>query len=417
MKRSLPKRNSLGQQPRLRHMKIHDVLTTTTVLMVLMLTVGACPSPTTFARATSCGDTKALDKLVPPCGAWWGIYPDSHPNDPNAPQTQSGYKAQLKALENIAGRKFNIVHRYHLWQERFPDSAEREAANGGRILYVAWQSQTDGSLTKGPKWSAIINSQRNDNIDKRIRQMAQDIKRFGKPMFLDWDSEPEQRMDKTNYQYDPNKTPAQLDQDFANSFRHIHQVFHEEGVTNVVWVWNSMGWMIWNGSKWEGLPDNPDNPGHTYKNLYPGNDVVDWIGWDPYNYGNCPGRSGWQGPHAVFEQFYNWLGGQHQAPGSQGWHSDKPLMLSEFGSVELSNDKGSPTDQGQAKARWLRDVPGALQQLPGIKAVSYFNKNYDPAPGQPGGDVCNRTAVTTSQKSQDGFHDASQDPYVNPPQQ
>ena len=72
-------------------------------------------------------------------------------------------------------------------------------------------------------------------------------------------------------------TPA----DYVAAYRHIHAVFAQYGVTKAVWAWVPTGWK------------------GNYNKLapyYPGNDVVDWIGWDPYN-GSV---NGWQTPQQVF---------------------------------------------------------------------------------------------------------------------
>ena len=63
---------------------------------------------------------------------------------------------------------------------------------------------------------------------------------------------------------------------FRQAFRHIVQVVRAEGATNIVWA------LHLNGENWPG-----DEPGNNAGAYYPGDDVVDWIGFSIYqNYGN-----------------------------------------------------------------------------------------------------------------------------------
>ena len=93
-----------------------------------------------------------------------------------------------------------------------------------------------------------------------------------------------------------------------------------------------------------------------FGDLWPGDDVVDWIGYNPYTSAkgtfaglvNSP-KGGWPG-------FYSWA--------STG-HAGKPLMLAEWGVTES-------TDPG-AKANFFRAMTVDEQQFPAIKALLYWN--------------------------------------------
>lgn len=302
----------------------------------------------------ACQPGSVSDKLVPSCGAWWGAYVNA--------DNYGGDNAQaLAAFEGGAERQIDIVHRYHTWNDVFPDSAEASAAAHGRILYLSWQSQTDGETGKqGVPWRGIADGRYDAVIDK----VAQRLKEFKKKVFLDFDQEPDGR------EY------AGKDVDFARAYRHIHDRFAENGVTNVVWVWTVSGW--------EGVFSR-------YADLYPGNNYVDWIGYEPYNWYVCHDIA-WQMPMDTFRTFYDWV--QTTA------HRDKPIMVAEYATFE--GKPGSP----QTKGDWMRSVPAALKALPKIKAAVYFNNNYA---------GCLRASIDTSADSTRGFADAGHDPYVNQP--
>ena len=59
--------------------------------------------------------------------------------------------------------------------------------------------------------------------------------------------------------------------------------------------------------------------------LHPGDDVVDWVAWDPYNWANCAGRARdtWRSLRQVAQPMYAHL----DAGGNT-----KPRMLGEYGS-------------------------------------------------------------------------------------
>ena len=55
--------------------------------------------------------------------------------------------------------------------------------------------------------------------------------------------------------------------DYVNMWHHIRDRFDALGVDNVVWVMNYMGYVTWHC---------------VTKDMWPGNDYVDWVMWDPY---------------------------------------------------------------------------------------------------------------------------------------
>jgi mannan endo-1,4-beta-mannosidase len=63
-------------------------------------------------------------------------------------------------------------------------------------------------------------------------------------------------------------------QDFANAWKHVHDVFEEVGATNVIWVWSP------NAAQADDMPN--------LKQFYPGPGYVDWIGVSGYmTYGSA----------------------------------------------------------------------------------------------------------------------------------
>ena len=88
----------------------------------------------------------------------------------------------------------------------------------------------------------------------------------------------------------------------------------------------------------------------------PGDDVVDWVAWDPYNWVDCHGRDGdWIEFADKVRTFYRWL----RVHG----HADKPFMLGEYGSDEPL--AGQPT-AGVVPARPQRSEWCEQQGTPAV---------------------------------------------------
>jgi hypothetical protein len=144
--------------------------------------------------------------------------------------------------------------------------------------------------------------------------------------------------------------------DYAAMFRHTVQRLRAQGVNNAVFVVAYMGIeKFYNQSWWE--------------DLYPGDDVVDWIGLDAYvasqpggyHYGTLTDLVNRTTDKAKFPGFYNW---------SQTKHANKPLMLSEWGVHEYAAD---PTQ----KAKILSTVLAELDKFPAIKGMLWFDTEKD----------------------------------------
>ncbi len=91
---------------------------------------------------------------------------------------------------------------------------------------------------------------------------------------------------------------------------------------------------------------------------YPGDEFVDWIGVDGYNFGEHHDEwHKWQSFHEVFDSVLNSLAMRY--PG-------KPIMLTEFGCA--------PGKPGQ-REQWIREAFESVQRHPQVRAAVWFN--YD----------------------------------------
>jgi hypothetical protein len=122
-----------------------------------------------------------------------------------------------------------------------------------------------------------------DNInagmfDADLRAWADGAKAFGTPLLVQYGTEVNGDWNPWSAEYNggldvgPGK--------FRQAFRHIVQLMRTEGALNITWAFHL------NGENWPG--DDPRNNAGAY---YPGDDVVDWIGFSMYqNYGKYDPR-------------------------------------------------------------------------------------------------------------------------------
>ncbi len=299
-------------------------------------------------RARSCAETDA--KLVPACGVWWGIWPRADANG----RVSNNLPRNLASLEQGVGRQFDIVTRYKGWGQDVYDAWDHGFRDSGHLVL---QDLTARNFTTNTyvRWADIAAGK----YDDYLRRQAERTKAFGARTFFSFNQEPEQALERRT---------AGTPEEFAAAYRHVRAVFDAAHVTNAVWVWWVMGYSGHNAA---------------YPKLWPGADVVDWIGYDPYDFGPCTGAKP-KTPLQTLERWYRWID-------AQPWAAGKPLMLPEYAS--------NGTDQGA----WYAGIPAALKKLPRIKAAVQFNS---------GGGCVHR--ISASPDNLAGYRAASHDPYVNP---
>lgn len=289
-------------------------------------------------------------KLVPTCGVLWGTYTPGGP-------------AGVTDVESTIGRPFDVVKRYHDFSNSgahgvFPNAYEQGlGGTGTRTLFFAWVSQIRSTGYRIP-WSAIDSGYYDESV---IEPAAERVQAWGRRVFIDFDHEADGRR----------RSGQGTPEEFRAAYRHIKDVFDRVGATNAVWVWVTSGWK----GNWE-----------TMQGMYPGDEYVDWLGWDPYNYYACR-EMDWMSPGETVGRWYDWL--------QQHGMGDKPFMIAEYGTL---GDAG----KADAKAQWYRNLPGALEKYPAIKAVVQFNTNKR----------CD-FRVSTDQQVLDAFAAAATDDYIN----
>ena len=313
------------------------------------------PGPAGGRSRTAC---EVTGKLVPSCGAWWGV----------APEIFTGRRPEraLERAERRMGRPADIMHVYHRGDELFPTAAERAIARdpaGRRLLLINWKPSLDHT------WEQIAHGA----LDGRIDRLAAHIVRtFPERFFLTVHHEPENDVREA-------RGSGMSAADYAAMFRHVVRRLRHGGVTNAVTVMTYMGAPNWASEPW-------------FEKLYPGDDVVDWVGMDPYvdhrvhSFDGLVNKTRADFPR--WPGFYRWMSGRF--PG-------KPIMVAEWGVFERHDRLGF-------KEWFFTSVREELRDYPRIKALVYFD-----SPRAPRGD----TRFDTTPGGRRSFAELAGDPHLD----
>lgn len=311
------------------------------VLTVAPAGVGAAADTLSAATTSDGGDRSRCQvtvsaKLVPSCGVWFGVGPN--------PYGDESYDQALVNFEARIGRTVDISHYYARGQSTlFPTSGMLMRANEPgreRLMLINWKPS-------GLTWRAVADGA----ADGYLRSLAQHMKAvYPDPFFLSVNAEPEDEVNPV-----PGSGMTALD--FRAFFRHTVEVLRANGAGHAVTVMNYMGAPHWPLQPW-------------FEDLYPGNDVVDWLAEDQYAFGDEPGVwlsdfAGMVDRHydgADWPGFYTW---------AQRNYPSKPIMLGEWG---VSEEPVYP----QYKPDFFYETPlQRREDFPAIKALVYWDTHGD----------------------------------------
>jgi hypothetical protein len=307
-------------------------------------------------------------RLAPGQGALMGVHSD---DSANLPPDQQG----VVKLEQAVGRTMDINNHYHGAFDDFAKHGmgklEKWDVESGRIPLVGWGCTASDRIVSG-------------SLDATIHQTAQAMRAFGHEFFLRycWEMDGDRRQGEI-------KGPAK----FVAAWQRMYKIFKEEAADNVIWVWTPNAAGFKDGRKYTG-----GNPPAPY--FYPGDEYVDWISADGYNWGVSKRDQGdrWRQALEIFDEFMVFA---RQHP--------KPIMIGEYGAQEQAADP-------EAKPRWMRIAHDTFMAKPrtdqcpwcgafsDVAAVVYFDVDYGPH-----GDW----RITSSDATLAAYKEYSVDPYFH----
>ena len=124
-------------------------------------------------------------------------------------------------------------------------------------------------------------------------------------------------------------------------WRYFYNFFRENGVDNVLWVWNPHDLSF------------PDFKWNHYLNYYPGDEYVDIIGLTGYNTGTYHKGEKWRDFASIYYPLYNEYCALFQ----------HPLMITEFACSSIGGDK----------LKWMEDMFAEIGNLDRLRVAIWFN--------------------------------------------
>jgi hypothetical protein len=299
----------------------------------------ALPPPVSDARRGPANgrNCRTGRKLVPTCGILWGVAPGAFTD-------KRGVQA-LATFEQKTERHQDIFHAYHSGERQlFPTPQEiaiSRQPGKERILFLNWRAT-------GATWAAIAKGDK--TTDAFLDRLAVHIKQtYPEQFFFTVHHEGEEAVEEK-------AGSGMTAKDYAAMFRHVVQRLRGDGVDNLVTVLVHMAYVPYTSQSW-------------FDSMYPGDDVVDWIGFDTYAYSD-PGYG-----HGDFAELLNRRSGMKPNwPGFYNWavkeHPDKPLMVAEWGVWSSAKNPGH-------KAEFYREVGKQIGRFPDIRAMVAFDTPHN----------------------------------------
>lgn len=231
-------------------------------------------------------------------------------------------------FKNTFGKKPYLVMVFLDWGG-FLDKKTIDAAYGqGCSLLVTWEPWK-AREKKGINFDGLLSGK----FDGYIKEFALRLKDIQKPVFLRFAHEPNGNW----YPWEYGKIGKEK---YAAVFRYIHGIFRQAGAANVKWIFCL---------NWEDVPG--DNS--SFLSYYPGDDCVDYVGLDGYNWGNTQSWSRWMSFNEIFT-------GRYQEVVLK---AKKPVIISEFGSAS----------KGGNKAVWIKEAMAQIKKMDNVRGFVLFN--------------------------------------------
>ncbi|HPE94651.1 MAG TPA: glycosyl hydrolase, partial [Bacillota bacterium] len=336
-------------------------------------------------------ETKAYyNKLMTQTSTDWGFFCASMPSDNSSSYstTLTKLNAEQARLEAAFDHSFEIIPTYtHIaygsTPHRFPNNMASETAggngfNGKPVLQFTYQFTTlnNSDLSGYTPMFDILRGK----YDDQFRELAQDIKAYGKPVLFRLNNE--MNTDWTSYC----GIISLLDPDvFIMTWERLYDIFLEEGVDNCIWIWNPIATSCPYSNWGEAL------------NYLPELDYVQALGLTYYEMNNGSSVSSFS---SMYTTLYN---------KNMPWFDNYPWIISEFacgaGGEKLYNwGTSSYNDtvlgRNQAlQAQWVKGMFKALNDKENnafashIKGAVWFSVN-DYATIQGKSYITNKLSIT-----------------------
>jgi hypothetical protein len=224
------------------------------------------------------------------------------------------------------GRAPGIVLSYKDWSSLPFNDVELDSIwRRGAIPMITWEPWTSSHRPFSLRGIA------EGRFDRYLRRAAGSAANYDKPFMVRFGQEMNGNWFPWGRGVDGNTA-----RDFRKAWKHMVDLFRFHGATNVIWVWS---------------PNEDSGGNHPFAPLYPGDEWVDWVALDGFNFGDT---EGWPSFTTVFGSTYDRLVEL----------TSRPLMIGETGSNDVGGDK----------AAWIASALGhEVPRFPRIRALVWFD--------------------------------------------
>jgi hypothetical protein len=248
-------------------------------------------------------------------------------------------------LEDSLRTIFPLIHIYTAWgskpEHQFPELQVKTILRLGSTPVITWEpwlgafdeKEYPGIPKVEERDKGCLKEISNGVYDKYITKWALAAKEVQLPVFVRVGHE---MNDPYRYPWGPQNNDPQ---DFVAAWRHIHYIFLKNGVNNVIWIWSPH-----------------QSYGH-FKEYFPGDDYVDYVGTGVLNYGTVTTWSKWWSFDELFGNYYKDLS-----------VFNKPMIVTEFSSLAIGGDR----------TQWFVDaLDGIQKKYTLIKSLIFYHISSD----------------------------------------
>lgn len=247
------------------------------------------------------------------------------------------YAYRLKQIENILDYNFPVALLYNNFSLPFKTAYMNKAKELGKVVeYTLYTIDNINDKEKDITLDIL-----EGKYDTYLDQLAQSFNEYDYPVLFRLNNE----MNGEWVLYSSHKVGKDTDL-FIDCWKYIYNKFKEQGVDNLIWVWN---------------PNEKAFPDFSYNNYlcyYPGNEYVDIVGLTSYNTGNYYRGEEWRSFSECYDHFYY----------DYIERFTHPMMITEF----------SCASAGGNKTQWHEDMFNIIEKYDRIKiAVLWNGQDYD----------------------------------------
>jgi hypothetical protein len=301
------------------------------VAAIAVIALGATIHAAPAGAASETSATVSVPSTPP--ARWVGVY------QPGAPQDISA----LETVEGQIGTHIEVANFFRSCEQKFTDREVDAATQHGTIPLISLEmcAYMQGADLSQPAWT--LASFTNGKHDALLKAYADEARDSGHEVWI----RPFHEMNGNWYPW-CGTTNGNSPSQFVGAWRHVRQIFRNEGADNVKFVWCPNVESL--DSSWS--LTNPKNAISVY---YPGDDYVDYMALDGYNFSTTIPAVHWRSFADLFAKPYAEL---------TRLSATKPIFIAETASVSVGGDKPG----------WIGDMFRAIpQQFPRIIGVSWYN--------------------------------------------